>query len=192
MRKPRFDYENASLEDIIAYRQKLFESNRKFFGKTFRDRYISEIKRFNQPNTMGMTFSDPELMRSETIKQIEIMTGKFAFNRARQARENLATMIDNLGNGKDYTKLKKFALSLSLTDIERHSEEYDYLFRLLSGYGEASKDFDNEDIINDVIETFAETQEMKLEAKGITWNEDDWAKFYEKMWSNVPAETGGE
>lgn len=192
MRKPRFDYENAPYEDIVAYRQKLFESNKKFFGKTYRDRYIGEIRRFNLPNTMGMVFKDPALARSEAIKQIELMTGKFAYNRARQARINMTKMIDSLADGKDYQKLKKFAMSVSLTDLERHSEEYDFMFRLLSGYGEASKEFDNEDILSDVIDTFAEIQERKLRAKGIVWNEDEWAKFYDNMWSNVPLEPEDE
>ena len=97
MRKQRFDYEHASYEDIVAYKQKLFESNKLFFGKTYRDRYIDEIHRFNLPNTMGMVFSDPALARAEAIRQIELMTGKFAYNRGRQARENMVKMIDKLG-----------------------------------------------------------------------------------------------
>ena len=171
MRKPRFDYENASLRDIIAYRQKLFESNRKFFGKTFRDRYISEIKRFNQPNTMGMTFSDPELMRSETIKQIEIMTGKFAFSRGRQARENVVSMITKLGGSEN---LKKYASKLSLTDLERHAEEYDYMFRLLEGYGKATDEgSDDEDILGDLADTFLDIERRKKEAKGEELTDED-------------------
>lgn len=186
-KKVRFDYENASLEDILAYKQKLFESNRKFFGKTYRERYITEINRFNLPNTMGKTFADPALMRTETIKQIELMTGKFAFNRGRQARENLIRMIDKLSPaGMEYKRLKKFASTISLVDLERHSEEYDFMFRILEGYGEASKEFENEDIISDVIDTFAEIQERKLRAKGVTWNEDDWANFTERMWATAP------
>ena len=186
-KKVRFDYENASLEDILVYKQKLFESNRKFFGKTYRERYISEINRFNLPNTMGKTFPDTELMRTETIKQIELMTGKFAFNRGRQARENLMEMIDKLSPaGVEYKELKKFAKTISLVDLDRHSEEYDFMFHILEGYGEASKEFDNEDILDDVIDTFAEIQERKLRAKGVIWNEDDWAKFSQRMWSTFP------
>ena len=96
-------------------------------------------------------------------------------------------MIDKLSPaGMEYKRLKKFASTISLVDLERHSEEYDFMFRILQGYGEASKEFDNEDILDDVIDTFAEIQERKLRAKGVTWNEDDWANFIERMWSAIP------
>lgn len=171
MKKPRFDYENASYEDIVAYRQKLFESNKLFFGKTYRDRYIEETRRFNLPNTMGMFFSDPALARAEAIRQIELMTGKFAYNRGRQARENMVKMIDKLGGSE---ALKKYASKISLKDLERHSEEYDYLFRMLEGYGEASKEgIDDEDILGDIADTFLEIERRKKEAKGEEFDDED-------------------
>ena len=171
MRKQRFDYEHASYEDIVAYKQKLLESNKLFFGKTYRDRYIGEIRRFNLPNTMGMVFNDPALARAEAIRQIELMTGKFAYNRGRQARENIAKMIDKLGGSE---ALKKYASKISLKDLERHSEEYDYLFRMLEGYGEASNEaIDNEDILGDIADTFLEIERRKKESKGEEFDDED-------------------
>lgn len=170
-KKSRFDYENAPLEEILAYKQKLFESNKLFFGKPYRERYIEEIHRFNLPNTMGAVFTDPAVARAEAIKQIELMTGKFAFNRGRQARENIAKMIDKLGGSES---LKKYASKISLRDLERHSEEYDYLFRMLEGYGEAGKEgIDDEDILGDIADTFLEIERRKKEAKGEEFNDED-------------------
>ena len=170
-KRARFDYEHASYEDIVAYKQKLFESNKLFFGKTYRERYREEIKRFNLPNTMGMVFNDPALARAEAIRQIELMTGKFAYNRGRQARENMVKMIDKLGGSE---ALKKYASKISLKDLERHSEEYDYLFRMLEGYGEADKEgIDDEDILGDIADTFLEIERRKKEAKGEEFDDED-------------------
>lgn len=170
-KKQRFDYENASYEDIIAYRQRLFESNRKFFGKTFRDRYISEIRRFNLPNTMGMIFKDPALARAEAIKQIEIMTGKYAYERGRIAKESLDTMLKKLGASES---LRKYASRISLKDLERHSEEYNYLFRILEGYGKAHEEGeDDESILGDIADTFLDIERRKRLAKGGQLTDED-------------------
>ena len=161
MRKKRirFDYKNATLEDLRAYKQKLFESNRKLFGATPRARYQEVTERFGIPNTMGATFSNADLEKAELKKQISIMTGGYEYHRAGVARENLAEMIRKLSfkdsNG-DYVNqgMIDFIKTLSLNDMMRHSEEYNYIFRLLEGYSEAmDEDSSNEDILEDIADS---------------------------------------
>ena len=177
--RSRFDFDNMTTESIEAIKQSMFESNRKIFGYSYKDRYIKEIKRFNLPMTMGLKFDNPFLARQEAIKQIQIMTGEYAYNRARQARINLVTMLSKIG-GNQASKI--FALKLSLTDLVNHAEEYDYLFSKLEGYGGKNEEGDSDhDILKEVLRTFKEIQERRLMGRGVTWDEEQWEAFKSKL-----------
>lgn len=177
--RSRFDFENMTTEAIESIKQSMFESNRKIFGTSYREKYIKEIKRFNLPMTMGIKFDNPFLARQEAIKQIQIMTGEYAYNRARQARINLVTMLSKIGGNQ---ASKVFALKLSLTDLVNHAEEYDYLFSKLEGYGGKNEEGDSDqDVLKEVLRTFEEIQTRRLMGRGVTWDDKQWKAFKSKL-----------
>lgn len=196
----RFNYETATLEELRERRQFLFESNKKLFGKTARERYIEVIERFNLPNTLGLRISDPKLERAELRKQISIMTGGYEYHRSAVARENLAEMVRKLSfkvdsvRGKDIYRhqgLIDFIKTLSLQDIMRHSEEYDYIFRVLGGYGEASEEgSSNEDIINDIADSLRDevwkspklTEEYRFYLESLGGDRSEALSFEDYVW----------
>lgn len=156
----RFDYERATLEELRAYRTRLFESDRKLFGKTPRARYQEVTERFRLPQTLGVSFMDPELERREIRKQISIMTGGYEYHVAKTARESLGKMLERLGASDAMIEYSK---TLSLSDIQYHSEEYNYLFRILQGYqvSLAQDEGDAEPILGDIADTFIEIERKR-------------------------------
>ena len=162
MRKKRirFDYKNATLEDLRAYKQKLFESNRKLFGQIPRYRYAEVVNRFGIPMTMGNKFDTPELEKAELKKQISIMTGGYEYHRARIARDNLIEMVKKLSYRDDNNQyvhqgMIDFIKTLSLNDMMLHSEEYNYIFRQLEGYAQQmADDVSTDDLLEDLADSF--------------------------------------
>lgn len=184
--RSRFDFDNMTDEGIENLKRSMFESNRKIFGFSYRERYRKEVKRFNLPMTMGVKFDNPALARQEAIRQIKLMTGEYAYERARIARENLVTMLGKIG-GNQFSKI--FAMKLSLTDLVNHAEEYQYLFSKLEGYGGKNEEGDSdEDILKQVLNTFAEIQARRLLGRGVTWDVEKWNDFISKLSTPDPKE----